>query len=178
VLQGRGRPRRLVGWGRHDAARAAAPAAAEGARPGRSRRTTSSASAPTTSSPIVCKHHEMGQGNTTGLASMVADELDADWALVRTEYAPSDPKRYANLMFGDLQGTGGSSAISNSFLQYRNAGATARAMLVAAAADAWKVPASEVRTAKGVLTHASGKRATYGEMAEAASRVKLAATRR
>ena len=49
---------------------------------------------------IVCKHHEMGQGNTTGLASMAADELDADWALVRTEYAPSDPKLYANLAFG------------------------------------------------------------------------------
>ena len=68
--------------------------------------------------------------------------------MVRTEYAPSDPKRYANLMFGDLQGTGGSSAIANSFLQYRNAGATARAMLVTAAAETWKVPASEVRTAK------------------------------
>ncbi|MEO8752388.1 MAG: xanthine dehydrogenase family protein molybdopterin-binding subunit [Casimicrobiaceae bacterium] len=119
---------------------------------------------------IVCKHHEMGQGNTTGLASLAADELDADWALVRTEYAPSDPKRYNNLDFGELQGTGGSSAISNSYIQYRTAGATARAMLVAAAADAWKVPAGEVKTAKNVLTHASGKRATYGEMAEAASR--------
>src|SRR3984893_7364695 len=84
---------------------------------------------------VICKHHEMGQGNTTGLASLVADELDADWSLVRTEYAPSDPKLYSNLNFG-LQGTGGSSAIANSFLQYRSAGATARAMLVAAAAEA------------------------------------------
>ena len=111
----------------------------------------------------------MGQGNTTGLASLVADELDADWALVRTEYAPSDAKLYKNLAFG-MQGTGGSSAIANSFLQYRSAGATARAMLVAAAADAWKVPASEIRTSKSMLTHASGRRATYGEMATAASR--------
>src|SRR5260221_7712581 len=81
---------------------------------------------------VICKHHEMGQGNTTGLASPVADELDADWSLVRTEYAPADAKLYANLAFG-MQGTGGSSAIANSFLQYRGAGATARAMLVAAA---------------------------------------------
>ncbi len=120
---------------------------------------------------IVCKHHEMGQGNTTGLASMAADELDADWSLVRTEYAPADAKLYANLAFG-LQGTGGSSAIANSYLQMRSAGATARAMLVAAAAEAWKVPASEVKAEKSVLSHASGKRATYGEMAAAAARQK------
>src|ERR1700737_3021905 len=92
---------------------------------------------------VICKHHEMGQGNTTGLASLVADELDADWALVRTEYAPSNAKLYSNLNFG-LQGTGGSSAIANSFLQYRSAGATARAMLVAAAAEAWHVPPGEI----------------------------------
>jgi isoquinoline 1-oxidoreductase beta subunit len=119
---------------------------------------------------VVCKHHEMGQGNTTGLASLVAEELDADWALVRTEYAPADAKRYANLAFGDLQGTGGSSAIANAFLQMRNAGASARAMLVAAAAEAWRVPASEIRVQKSVLSHASGRRATFGEMAAAAAR--------
>jgi len=118
---------------------------------------------------VICKHHEMGQGNTTGLASLVAEELDADWSLVRTEYAPSDANLYKNLAFG-MQGTGGSSAISNSFLQYRSAGATARAMLVAAAADAWKVPASEIKASKSTLTHPSGRRATYGEMATAASR--------
>jgi isoquinoline 1-oxidoreductase subunit beta len=118
---------------------------------------------------VICKHHEMGQGNTTGLASLVADELDADWSLVRTEYAPSDAKLYSNLNFG-LQGTGGSSAIANSFLQYRSAAATARAMLVAAAAEEWHVPPGEIRTAKSTLTHASGRRATYGEMAMAASR--------
>jgi isoquinoline 1-oxidoreductase beta subunit len=118
---------------------------------------------------IVCKHHEMGQGNATGLASMAADELDADWSLVRTEFAPADAKLYDNLAFG-MQGTGGSSAISNSYLQMRSAGATARAMLVAAAAEAWKVPASEIKASKSVLTHASGKRATYGEMAAAAAK--------
>src|SRR2546429_169534 len=119
---------------------------------------------------VICKHHEMGQGNTTGLASLVADELDADWSLVRTEYAPSDAKLYNNLNFGPMQGTGGSSAIANSFLQYRGAGATARAMLVAAAAEAWHLPAAEIRTSKSTLIHASGRRATYGEMAVAASR--------
>jgi isoquinoline 1-oxidoreductase beta subunit len=120
---------------------------------------------------VICKHHEMGEGNTTGLASLVADELDADWSLVRTEYAPSNAKLYANLAFGGMQGTGGSSAISNSFMQMRTAGATARAMLVAAAAQSWNVPASEVRTDNSVLSHPSGKRATYGEMAQAASRL-------
>lgn len=119
---------------------------------------------------IVCKHHEMGEGNTTGLATLVADELDADWSLVRTEYAPADAKRYANLAFGTMQGTGGSTAIANSYLQYREAGATARAMLVSAAADAWKVPAGEIQARASVLTHASGKRATYGEMAAAAAK--------
>src|SRR5207245_402735 len=57
---------------------------------------------------IVCKHLEMGQGNTTGLATLVADELDADWSLVRTEYAPSDPKLYNNVFYGEMQITGGS----------------------------------------------------------------------
>ena len=118
---------------------------------------------------IVNKHHEMGQGNTTGLATLVADELDADWSLVRTEYAGANVKLYANLAFG-MQGTGGSSAIANSYLQYRTAGATARAMLVSAAAQAWNVPADEIRTSDSVLTHASGKRATYGEMAAAAAK--------
>lgn len=122
---------------------------------------------------VVCKHHEMGQGNMTGLTSLVAEELDADWAQMRSEAAPADASRYNNLKFGPMQGTGGSTAIANSYLQYRSAGAAARAMLVAASADAWKVPAAEVKVAKGVLSHASGKRATFGEMADAASRQKV-----
>jgi len=120
---------------------------------------------------IVNKHHEMGQGNTTGLASLAADELDADWSLVRAEYAGANVKLYANLAFG-MQGTGGSSAIANSYLQYRTAGATARAMLVSAAAEAWGLPAGEIRTSNSTLTHASGKKATYGEMAAAAAKQK------
>jgi isoquinoline 1-oxidoreductase beta subunit len=120
---------------------------------------------------IVCKHLEMGQGNTTGLTTLVADELDADWSLVRIEYAPSDAKIYNNTLYGAMQITGGSSTIANSFEQMRSAGATARAMLVTAAANAWNVPASEIKTSNSVLTHASGIRATYGQMAEAAGRL-------
>jgi isoquinoline 1-oxidoreductase beta subunit len=122
---------------------------------------------------VVCKHHEMGQGNLTGLTSLVAEELDADWAQMRSEAAPADASRYNNLAFGPMQGTGGSSAMANSYLQYRNAGAAARAMLVAAAADAWQVPASQIRVSKGVLSHTSGKQATFGQMADAAGRQKV-----
>ena len=90
--------------------------------------------APDNTVTIVAKHLEMGQGSHTGLATVVAEELDADWAQVRVEAAPSDATRYNNLVWGPVQGTGGSSAIANSWAQLRKAGATARAMLVAAAA--------------------------------------------
>ena len=110
-----------------------------------------------------------GPGQHDRPATLVADELDADWALVRTEYAPSDAKLLQQPRVRPMQGTGGSSAIANSYLQIRSAGATARAMLVAAAAEAWKVPAGEICASKSMLTHASGKRASYGEMARAAA---------
>jgi isoquinoline 1-oxidoreductase subunit beta len=84
---------------------------------------------------VLVKHIEFGQGPFTGLATLVAEELDADWSKVRAEHAPSNPDLYKNLAFG-VQGTGGSSAIANSYEQMRKAGATARAMLVAAAAQA------------------------------------------
>ena len=84
---------------------------------------------------MIAKHLEMGQGAYTGLATIVAEELDADWAQVRVEGAPADAKRYNNLFWGPIQGTGGSTAIANSCEQLRKAGATARAMLVAAAAQ-------------------------------------------
>lgn len=118
---------------------------------------------------VVAKHLEMGQGTYTGLATLIAEELDADWAQVKVEGAPGDAKRFNNLAWGPYQGTGGSSAIANSFEQMRNAGATARAMLVQAAATAWHVPAGEITVNAGVLSHANGKQATFGEFAEAAS---------
>ena len=119
---------------------------------------------------VVSKHLEMGQGVHTGLATVVADELDADWAQVKVEAAPSDPTKYNNLFWGPVQGTGGSTAIANSWAQLRKAGATARAMLVGAAAQKWDVPASALTVDKGVVSHAaSGRKATFGELAAAAA---------
>jgi isoquinoline 1-oxidoreductase beta subunit len=119
---------------------------------------------------VVAKHLEMGQGSHTGLATVLAEELDADWSQVRVEAAPADATRYNNLSWGPVQGTGGSSSTSNSWEQLRKAGATARAMLVSAAAGKWGVPETALAVEKGVVSHAaSGRRATFGELAEAAS---------
>ncbi|MEN9433875.1 MAG: hypothetical protein RLZZ422_1464 [Pseudomonadota bacterium] len=119
---------------------------------------------------VIVKHLEMGQGSHTGLASLVADELDADWALVKTEHAPADATRYNNLAWGPVQGTGGSSAMANSFMQMREAGATAKALLIAAAAQQWSVPASDITVAKSVIYHkATNKQATFGDLANAAA---------
>ncbi|WP_321798944.1 xanthine dehydrogenase family protein molybdopterin-binding subunit [Burkholderia sp. BCC1988] len=121
---------------------------------------------------VIAKHVEMGQGAYTGIATIVAEELDADWSSVRVESAPADAKRYANLAFGTMQGTGGSSAMANSWQQLREAGGKARAMLVSAAAARWKVPAGELTTANGVVTHAkSGKTAAYGTLVADASKL-------
>ena len=99
--------------------------------------------APDNSVTVIAKHLEMGQGTYTGLATIVAEELDADWAQIRVESAPADASKYANLAFGTMQGTGGSSAMANSWMQLRKAGATARAMLVAAAATRMECAAGE-----------------------------------
>lgn len=117
---------------------------------------------------VISKHLEMGQGAYTGLATLVAEELDADWAQVRVESAPAE-SRYKNSLLG-IQGTGGSSSIANSWEQLRMTGATARAMLVSAAAWLWKVPAQEIEVVDGVLRHAaSGKQATFGQLAKLAA---------
>src|SRR6266566_7601274 len=106
---------------------------------------------------VLIKHIEFGQGPFTGLATLVAEELDADWSQIRAEHAPSNPALYKNFMLG-MQGTGGSSAIANSFDQMRKAGATARAMLVRAAANMWNVAPSEIVVERGVLRHAATMR--------------------
>ena len=112
----------------------------------------------------------MGQGTYTGLATIVAEELDADWAQIRVESAPADASKYANLAFGTIQGTGGSSAMANSWMQLRNAGATARAMLVAAAAAEWNVPPASLTIERGVVRHApSNRQATFGDLAAKAA---------
>jgi isoquinoline 1-oxidoreductase beta subunit len=119
---------------------------------------------------VIVKHLEMGQGTYTGLPTLVAEEMDADWAQIRVEGAPADAKRYNNLFWGPAQGTGGSTALANSWEQLRKAGAAARRMLVAAAAERWQVPKSELTVSKGVVHHArTRKRATFGELAAAAS---------
>ncbi len=119
---------------------------------------------------ILMKHLEMGQGTFTGLATLVAEELDADWSQVVAEGAPADASRYNNLLFGTVQGTGGSTAMANAFIQMRTAGATARAMLIGAAAQRWQVPAAEIQVKQGLLSHAaSGKSAGFGELAALAA---------
>ncbi len=118
---------------------------------------------------ILSKHIEFGQGPFTGLATLIAEELDADWSQMRAVHSPADDKVYANLAFG-LQGTGGSTAIANSYEQYRSAGAAARAMLVAAAAKEWGVPAAEITVSKGRIGHvASGKESGFGALADKAA---------
>ncbi|MEM9556584.1 MAG: molybdopterin cofactor-binding domain-containing protein [Acidobacteriota bacterium] len=120
---------------------------------------------------VVSKHIEFGQGTYTGLATILAEELDADWTTIRVESSASDTARYANLAFGQM-GTGGSTAIPNSWMQFRQAGATARALLVAAAADAWDVSASEISVSQGVVSHAaSGRSARFGELADRAGQL-------
>lgn len=120
---------------------------------------------------VLAKHIEMGQGPYTGLTTIVAEELDADWSQMRVEGAPADVKLYANLAFG-IQGTGGSTAIANSYEQLRKAGATARALLVEAAAQSWKVPAGEITVSRGAVRHAkSGRQTTFGQLAFAAAKL-------
>lgn len=120
---------------------------------------------------VLSKHLEMGQGTYTGLATLLAEELDADWAQVRVEGAPADARRYNNLLMGPIQGTGGSTAMANSWQQMRQAGAAGRAMLVAAAARQWQVAADEIVVEAGKLTHPASKRsATFGQLAEAAAK--------
>jgi len=121
---------------------------------------------------VISKHLEMGQGVYTGLATIVAEELDADWNQMRVEGAPANAKLYANLQWGGSQGTGGSGSIANSFEQLQKAGATARALLVSAAAKQWQVAATDINIRNGLVTHTgTGKSAKFGELVEAAAKL-------
>lgn len=114
---------------------------------------------------VIIKHLEMGQGVYTGLATLVAEELDADWQRVRCESAPIDSEKYT------YQSTGGSYSLAGSYLQMREAGAAARQMLVAAAAQQWQVAADEITVKQGQLLHpSSGHKATFGELAALAAK--------
>ncbi|MFZ4650225.1 MAG: molybdopterin cofactor-binding domain-containing protein [Rubrivivax sp.] len=112
---------------------------------------------------------EMGQGTLTGLAQLVAEELECDWARVTTEYPTPGENLARNRIWGNFS-TGGSRGIRESQDYVRKGGAAARMMLVQAAAAEWKVPATECRASRGVITHAaSGRSTTYGRVATAAS---------
>lgn len=113
---------------------------------------------------VMIKHIEMGQGTYTGLTTLVAEELDADWAQMVAEGAPADASRYNNTFWGPMQGTGGSTAIANSYIQMRTAGAAAKGMLVAAAAQRWNVDANQIQVRAGIVSHGN-KKATFGELA-------------
>jgi isoquinoline 1-oxidoreductase beta subunit len=126
--------------------------------------------APDNTVTVVAAHMEMGQGIYDGIATLVAEELNADWAQMRAVGGAGDTRLYGNLAWGGaVQGTGGSTGMTSSWDRYRIAGAAARQMLVEAAAAEWRVPVAEIRADKGVLSHASGRRATYGEMAARAA---------
>ena len=128
--------------------------------------------APDSTVTIFCKHIEFGQGPFTGFATIIADELDASPDQIKVEHAPADVKNYANL-FSGMQGTGGSSAMANSWDQLRKASAEARARLVAAAAKEWRVPADSIAIENGVLKHSSGKSAPFGQFVGVARTVAL-----
>lgn len=116
---------------------------------------------------VIAKHFEMGQGTTTGLATLVAEEMDMPWDKVTVDYAPSNTEVYKNLFFGS-QGTGGSTAIANSFMQYREAGAAAIDLLKRAAAEKWGVSADNISSADGYLVSGDQKM-NIGELVEAAA---------
>ncbi len=150
---------------------------------------------------VMMSQAEMGQGAHTGLAMLLAEEMDAAWESVRLEQAPLD-RIYNNqaaivdAMFAayapgvlvraerrvarrilreipDLSGTGGSSSITDQWLPLREAGAAARALLLAAAAQQWQVAVAECRTAAGRVLHPSGRSARYGELVPLAGRLPL-----
>jgi isoquinoline 1-oxidoreductase beta subunit len=119
---------------------------------------------------VIVNKAEMGQGPSTSLCMLLADELDADWSKVGFEFAPVDPV-YAHPGFG-IQMTGGSTSTFAMSLPMRKAGAAARALLVQAASAAWGVPASECRTESSFVIHeASKRRSAYGELADAAAKL-------
>jgi isoquinoline 1-oxidoreductase beta subunit len=128
--------------------------------------------APDGSVTVLSAHMDGGQGIYTGIATLVAEELDADWSQLRVEGAAGNPQLYGNVAWGGtVQGTGGSSGTTSSWERYRRAGAVARTLLVQAAAEAWAVPASEITVARGSLSHASGRSATFGDFADRAAAV-------
>lgn len=119
---------------------------------------------------VVAKHIEFGQGSSTGLAAIVAEEMDADWSKVAVELAPGNTKAYGSTLMG-IQGTGGSTAINEAWEQMRKAGAAARAMFVQAATTQWGVQPSQITVKDGVVSGPGGKSASFAELLPAAAKV-------
>ncbi|MES2323888.1 MAG: xanthine dehydrogenase family protein molybdopterin-binding subunit [Pseudomonadota bacterium] len=130
--------------------------------------------APDNSVTVMVNRLEFGQGVQTSLPMLIAEELDADWTQMRGELAPAGAA-YADPAFG-MQMTGGSGSIARSFMQYREIGAKARAMLIAAAAEQWKVKPEQVTTSQGFLLGPAGQKASYGSLADAAMKQLMPAT--
>ncbi|MEO1678690.1 MAG: molybdopterin cofactor-binding domain-containing protein [Pseudomonadota bacterium] len=120
----------------------------------------------------IVKHIEFGQGPATGLTTLIAEELGLRMDQISYDFAPSNPQVYNNLLFGPFQGTGGSTAMANSFMQYRQAGAAARAVLIEAAAQAWGVEASELDIVDGQITGA-GNEAPLGDFVASAATLEV-----
>jgi len=118
---------------------------------------------------VIVNHSEMGQGVYTALPMLLAEELDGDWNKIGFESAPVDPK-YNHPVFG-MQITGGSSSVWSAFEQYRKAGAAARGMLIAAAAQQWNVNPATLRTDSGAVFDGTNRKLTYGQLAEAAAKL-------
>src|SRR5438477_7867828 len=123
---------------------------------------------------ITVKRLEFGQGVQTSLPMILADEMDADWSQVIAELAPAADV-YRDPVYG-IQMVGGSGSIAHSFQQYRELGAKTRAMLIAAAADQWKVQANECRTEASVVRGPGGRSATYADLADAAAHMPVPET--
>jgi isoquinoline 1-oxidoreductase subunit beta len=126
--------------------------------------------APDDSVTIYSSQMDMGQGIYHGIATLVQEELDADWNKISVVGGFGNVALYGNLLLGGVvQMTGGSTGTTSSWQRYRQAGATARAMLIAAAAESWSVPAGEIKAENGILSHGSGKSARYGALAASAA---------
>src|SRR5450631_4312965 len=126
---------------------------------------------PNDSITLIMPQVEMGQGTYTSMPMLIAEELEVDLTQVHVEHAPPDDKLYFNPLLG-FQATGGSTSVPGFWEPLRRAGATARTMLVAAAADTWKVDANSCRAEKGEVIHAaSGRKLGYGALADKAAKL-------
>jgi isoquinoline 1-oxidoreductase beta subunit len=126
--------------------------------------------APDNTITLICHRNEMGQDVHTSLALLVGEELGVDVTKVTIEQAPVEAV-YANALLGGAQITGGSTSIRDAWTKLREAGATARVLLVTAAASRWKVPVSECTVKNAYVVHSSGKKLSYGELADAAAKL-------